>query len=42
MAFLGCLNMIRMNLDKSDEEWLNIKESIDGYNLGGLKMLTFD
>ncbi|MBR2254397.1 MAG: hypothetical protein IJ856_01030, partial [Candidatus Methanomethylophilaceae archaeon] len=42
MAFLGCLNMIRMNLDKSDGEWLKIKESIDRYNLGGLKMLTFD
>ena len=42
MAFLGYLNMIRTNLDKSDEEWLKIKESIDRYNLGGLKMLTFD
>ena len=42
MAILGCINMIRANLDKSDEEWLKIKESIDRYNQGGLNMLNFD
>ena len=34
--------MIRANLDKSDDEWLKIKESIDRYNQGGLNMLNFD
>ncbi len=42
MAILGCMNMIRINLDKSDEEWLKIKESIDRFNLGGLRLLTWD
>jgi len=35
----GCLQSIRENLDKSDEEWSVIKESIDRYNRGGLRMI---
>ncbi len=34
----GCLHSIRDNLDRTDEEWSVIKESIDRYNRGGLRM----
>ncbi len=34
----GCLHSIRDNLDRTDEEWEIIKESIDRYNRGGLRM----
>jgi len=38
----GCLEMIRQNLDKSDEEWEKTKQVIDRYHLGGLKMVSFE
>ncbi len=33
----GCLNAIRHNMDKSDEEWNNIRSAIDEVLLSGIK-----
>lgn len=42
ISLTGCLEMIRQNLDKSDEEWAKTKQIIDRYHLGGLKMITYE
>ena len=37
----GCLRSIKDNLDRTDEEWGRIKESIDTFNCGGLRLTCF-
>lgn len=41
VAFAGCLYAIRENLDRSDEEWGAIKETMDCYHGGGLRQVSF-
>lgn len=41
LSVKSCLAAVRDNLGKSDEEWLKVKDTIDLYNRGGLRMTTF-
>ncbi len=41
-AVRGCIENIRRNLDKSDEEWAEIKKQTDTFYNGGLRVISLE